>query len=452
MGIRWEKFEFADSGRLLKNPGCGFYRMKKYMLTDSEADVERFFKSYPIREGTTLEMLEINISRYFRTELTDKAKENLRTILTAYKKAGVTLIIRILYDWDGKGKLYEPKELDEVIWHMSQIKSVLAEFPGTVYIMQGVFIGSWGEMHNSAYLDNKSINILVKKAVGMLPPGAYSAVRTPAIWRLAAGRTEPLDKQEASDGSEMSRVSLFNDAITASETDFGSYGEMSRRDPLSIHAKWRREEELRFQNRLCLYVPNGGEVLVSNPLNDFEQANRTLRRMRVSYLNSDYDRSVLDKWESHVYNKKGSAFDGRSGLDYIASRLGYRFLITGAEFRGGMLGIQETLEVKMNNLGYSPIYIECGAELRFHDDITGRNESIEFDAELRYRTPLKPFTLEIRMPGLEDGIYTLSLRLYGRQGDWSSTIHTANKNAGEDGFVPLGRLHYIKSLTLEELI
>ena len=146
------------------------------MLTDSEADVERFFKSYPIRDGTTLEMLEINISRYFCTELTDKAKENLRAILAVYKKAGVTLIIRILYDWDGKGKLYEPKELDEVIWHMSQIKAVLADFPGTVYISQGVFIGSWGEMHSSAYLDNESVTILVKKAAGMLPPGAYSAV------------------------------------------------------------------------------------------------------------------------------------------------------------------------------------------------------------------------------------------------------------------------------------
>ena len=152
MGIRWEKFEFADSGKLLKNPGCGFYQMKKYMLTDSEADVERFFKSYPIRDGTTFEMLEINISRYFCTELTDKAKENLSALLAVYKKAGVTLIIRILYDWDGKGKLYEPKDLDTVIWHMSQIRSVLADFPGTVYITQGVFIGRFQDaelgLHN----------------------------------------------------------------------------------------------------------------------------------------------------------------------------------------------------------------------------------------------------------------------------------------------------------------
>ena len=43
-------------------------------------------------------------------------------------------------------------------------------------------------------------------------------------------------------------------------------------------------------------MPNGGEVVLDNPLNDFSQAVEALRCMHVSYLNAEHDLNVLRKW------------------------------------------------------------------------------------------------------------------------------------------------------------
>lgn len=99
--------------------------------------------------------------------------------------------------------------------------------------------------------------------------------------------------------------------------DTGTYGDT----PASADAyrsAWVREDELDFQNRLCNFVPNGGEVILDNPFNDFDHALSDLSRMHVSYLNSEHDLVVLDKWKNSVYHDEVSVFDGISGYDYIA--------------------------------------------------------------------------------------------------------------------------------------
>lgn len=78
--------------------------------------------------------------------------------------------------------------------------------------------------------------------------------------------------------------------------DTGTYGDT----PASADAyrsAWVREDELDFQNRLCNFVPNGGEVILDNPFNDLAHALSDLSRMHVSYLNSEHDPAVLDKWK-----------------------------------------------------------------------------------------------------------------------------------------------------------
>ena len=80
-----------------------------------------------------------------------------------------------------------------------------------------------------------------------------------------------------------------------------------------------------WQNLLCRYVPNGGAVIINNPLNDFENAVATLKKMHVSYLNYDYDQEVLDKWSSVIVGK--GVYQGMDGLTYIERHLGYRILI-----------------------------------------------------------------------------------------------------------------------------
>ena len=58
-------------------------------------------------------------------------------------------------------------------------------------------------------------------------------------------------------------------------------------------AIWMNREHavknLIFQEKLCQYVPNGGEVTVDNEYNDLDNAITDLSQMHVSYLNSEHD-------------------------------------------------------------------------------------------------------------------------------------------------------------------
>ena len=108
--------------------------------------------------------------------------------------------------------------------------------------------------------------------------------------------------------------------------DTGTYGDTAASAD-TYRSAWVREDELSFQNELCNFVPNGGEVTLDNPLNDLAHAIQDLSRMHVSYLNSEHDPAVLDKWKAAAYKDKASVFNGLSGYDYIERHLGYRYVI-----------------------------------------------------------------------------------------------------------------------------
>ena len=95
-----------------------------------------------------------------------------------------------------------------------------------------------------------------------------------------------------------SRLGLYNDGMLGSANDTGTYGDKAAADlDTNYSDAWTREDELAFQNDLCLYVPNGGEVIIDNVYNDFDNAVKDLSQMHVSYLNSEYDSTVLNKWK-----------------------------------------------------------------------------------------------------------------------------------------------------------
>ena len=68
----------------------------------------------------------------------------------------------------------------------------------------------------------------------------------------------------------MARLGLYNDGMLGSVSDLGTYGDTKRKDATSPSYKGTREDELKFQNTLCQYVPNGGEVVSDNSYNDLQ--------------------------------------------------------------------------------------------------------------------------------------------------------------------------------------
>ena len=340
--VRTQRFE--ESSRLLENPNRGFYRLYGFLITDEEKNYASQLDEYYswAENPVTLTMVEINLLEYRAGEITPAGLDNLDALFRTLSEDGRQLIVRFLYDWERKNLQTEPASLDIILRHMEQVGEILQRYEGSIFTLQGLFVGDWGEMHNTRYDSPADLRRLAEQLSSVTQ--ARLAVRTPAQWRQIT--------QNGKDVRLVERMGLFNDGMLGSETDLGTYdmayqGEQRR----------TREEELAFQEALCRDVPNGGEAVTENPCNDFENAVRDLERMRVTYLNRDYDAAVLEKWAAARVSSRG-CFNGLDGLSYIERRLGYRLFIHKADLRRSALRHRVTVEVSMRNAGFAPLYEE----------------------------------------------------------------------------------------------
>ncbi len=394
---------FRESARQLSNPNQGFYKIYGFTISDGEEDywaqVESLYQNDP---DTTIALVEINLQNYREGEISQAGLKNIEALFRALKGGEKRLIVRFLYDLEGKSLIHEPRNLEIILKHMEQLEEILRGYKDCIFTMQGLFVGNWGEMHGTKYDSDEDLRALAQKLASITDESTYLAVRTPAQWRVVTLRGE--------DQALAARLGLFNDGILGSENDLGTYdleeqGEERR----------RRSQELAFQEEICASVPNGGEVVVENPYNDFENAVKDLATMHVSYLNQDYDQEVLDKWARATVAEKG-CFQGMDGLNYIQRHLGCRLLIQNVS--AGKKAFQNwvSLSVSFQNVGFAPIYAEPRATVTFWDEAARYGKSYPLDCNLRALTGghaagKSTAQLEIPLEDLPRGNYTIYLSL-----------------------------------------
>ncbi len=334
---------FEESSRPLENPNRGFYRIHGFSIQDEPADYAALVnRLYSEDAGASLALIEINLLAYRSGEISQAGLENIDALFRALSGGGKQLIVRFLYDWEKKNLLTEPNSLEIILRHMEQLEEILRRYEDDIFTLQGLFIGDWGEMHNTRYDSAADLRRLAQKLAAVT--GSYLSVRTPVQWRLAT--------QDGADAALAGRLGLFNDGMLGSETDLGTYDMETQGDQ-----RQTRAQELAFQESLCRSVPNGGEVVVENPYNDFEAAVRDLAAMHVTYLNQDYDREVLEKWAAAVVDQSG-CFNGMDGLSYIERHLGYRLLINNVKMGRSLFRQQIAVEAVFRNEGFAPLYRE----------------------------------------------------------------------------------------------
>ena len=277
-----------------KKPYCGMYEIVCYNLSDSKPDGNMV--AYDIKElnpETSMILLEINLSNYASGSISDNGLSNLKLAIEELSKTDCQLILRFAYDFDGQAKSKEPKDIEIIRNHMGQVAPLVNQYKSSVYLMQGLFVGNWGEMHGSNYNDTQSLLALLNTLEQDIDSSIFFSVRTPELWRILTCSDTPLTADEAYGKSLRARMSLFNDGLLGSATDVGTYDENGSLSRIENHVgKGTRQEELNFQNQLCLYVPNGGEVIIDNPYNDLERALTGFSEMHISYLDSEYDENV----------------------------------------------------------------------------------------------------------------------------------------------------------------
>lgn len=350
----------------LPNPAIGWYRIYHFPL---EVPAETQQSQWVLEDGEQLALLLVNIGAFQRRELEDEALCNLRRGLSFFRQAGKELIVRGVYDSVGRGVESEPAQFERVRQHLRQLAGVIGEFQDTVFVYQGMLLGSWGEMHSSRFLSSPRMKTLLEILEKEIGPNPFLAVRRPMFYRMLRKRGQ----------GEEARLGLYDDAIFGSDTDMGTFGWESA-DAVSWNGPWLPEQELAFEQQLCRRVPQGGEALLDpyGPPN-LTDAVSTLHKMHITYLNSQYDPALLEIWKKQRWCSR-DVWNGATGYDYIGAHLGYRFCVRQAAIRKEADGLQ--IAVSLENVGFAPLYQPC--ELRLLQ-ITeaGEQHRIPLEGELR---------------------------------------------------------------------
>lgn len=378
-GAVWaEANRFTESAKRIENPNRGFYHLYGFEIEDEETDYrEEIAVKFCQDTETSLALIEVNLNRFRDRDISEQGLANIKALMEALRTTKKQLIVRFLYAWDGQGEEAEPDSLDRILGHMRQCEPVFSEYSDVIFTLQGVFVGAYGEMHGSRYLSAENLRTLLQTLGEVTDPSVYLAVRTPAFWRMATGLADPSEASRQ-EGTLAYRLGLFNDGMLGSVSDIGTYADEEEENQENaagtLSEKWSRQEELAFQEILCAAVPNGGETVLDNAYNDFENAVRDLSAMHVTYLNRDYDAGVLEKWAGTAVTENG-CYAGMDGLSYMERHLGYRLVLREADMAYDWKKDMLSVGVTVQNVGFAPLYREAEARILLCNRDTGEIRS-----------------------------------------------------------------------------
>lgn len=435
LSVTYEPTVLSDSTAVLENPYCGFYQMYGYTLSDTnEQDASVWAKQQCQNTPYQLMLLEINLKNYSTSPLSATALQQADAILSTCTSEKKQVILRFLYDWDGNARTTEPDSLSLIKEHMTQLSASINTYKDCVYILQGLFIGNHGEMNNSRFTDPESVQELAQYLASVTDPSIYLSVRTPAQRRSILQSKHTLSDYEAYTGTLSSRLGLFNDGLLGSSNDLGTYSDTPLTNSTDYEEKGTRKEEIKFQDLLCQYVPNGGEVSVSNPYNDIEQAVSDFSKMHISYLNAEYDPEVLEKWSHSSYNDF-------NGYQYMQLHLGYRYHLKQSSLQfHAFASDSATLYLTIENDGFSPSYRKFDTTITVTDRKSKEAFVLETDIDNRRiaSADASVFCVDLDIRSWTSGTYDLSLNMTDPATDLP--IYFSHEGFETTSTIPVGTL------------
>jgi hypothetical protein len=408
------------------NPCRGWYQIFPFTFPQ---DVDFSYLSTCLLPDQSLVLVQLNLKNYKYGPLDNQAVKQIKEILDFFRNANKDIILRPLYDLEGKCLENEPTLQSIIKEHMQQIGTLLMDYENTIFSLQGLFVGNWGEMHGSRFLKGEGLNELCYALYEATLGKFRLCVRKPS--QLRSLQYGCMNKGKS---SIMDVMGLYNDAIFGSDTDLGTYAvAMSTDEAIAATESWPRNKELQFQKERCLFVPNGGEVLLNSSGSslglDCGQVIETLKQMHISYLNSQHDIALLTKWKSIAYTGKKDIFQGISLYDYVSAHLGYRFVLKEATL------VKNNLRITFDNTGFAPIYTPYSVQL-IAKPVNSAADSLNISKRIGTKGDANPYTQSFQytfdIHGLTIGTYDLSIQLIQKDG---RIVHFSNENAGESLFI-----------------
>jgi hypothetical protein len=368
------------SWEVFPNPERGFYSSADLMNEPSLAFVNE--------SGNTLVHAPIRLDAYRDTPLPPEFLAELEAAFDRVRRAGLKVIPRFMYNF-GPYPRSEPDASEaRIVGHLQQLAPVLEANGDVLLLLQGGFIGAWGEWHSSTHgldRDPRAKRRILDALLAAVPQDRMVALRFPTDIDDLVGS---LKEDRAFSGEPVARVGSHQDCFLGSETDVGTWGRTGNNVETD---KDRMAERARF-------VAVGGETCAPGPRATCWFASEEMRRMHWSYLNQDFHPDVIARFRSEA-----------CFLDFQI-RLGYRLVLQRASYR--VHGDHLRLVARFRNEGYAALFNRRPVIVVL--EARGRRWELPLRSDPRRWPPLEASVIAEDLPlpaGLPAGVYRLSLWL-----------------------------------------
>jgi hypothetical protein len=277
----------------------------------------------------TLIYANVHLDAYLGTnhsqDLPQKVLDDVQAGFAAVRQAGLKAVVRFQYD-DGEGYPGGANDAPEtwMLRHMQQLGPVLKSNEDVIFTVYAGFIGAWGEWHTSQnFTDGPSSKDARKRIVdGLLaavPASRRIALRYPAYKRMFFGAAATSDAQLAA-GADVSRAAHHNDCFVSGPEDVGTY----QYEPVETLKTYLAEDTRN--------TPIGGETCAVHARNACTTTTAEMQRFHWTYINDDYHKDVLARWQSEgcrpdIERKLGYRIALQSGTLPTAARPGGTFTV-----------------------------------------------------------------------------------------------------------------------------
>ena len=328
------------------NPERGFHNDIELMKSRDFRDVRR--------KGYTLSRAYIRLDEYRDRPLPAAFLTQLNQQFQLVRVAGIKVIPRFSYNFPtGKGDMAKAPEasLDLTIEQIEQLKPILQRNADVIAVLQGGFIGAWGEWHSSSNgLDRPQPKAKILAALLTAMP-TNRMVQIRYANDIKTNYPQPLTIANAFRGNHQTRVGFHNDCFLANQSDAGTY------EPDLPALK-------NYISKIAPFIAVGGEtcqVTKTQHRSDCPTAEAELARFHWSYLNSNFYEPDLDRWRQE------------GCYSAIARNLGYRLQLVRSNFPPQ---VQRERQLSGNfvikNIGYASPFNPRGLELILRHRQTGK--------------------------------------------------------------------------------
>lgn len=391
----WSTVEYSEDDAIFPNPERGMYIHKQF----DHSGVQPIQSSELISQrrvlGYSLVLTIYYLGEFADGPISEQMLHLIRDNMTAIRESGCKAILRFAYSQSENAAVYDAPE-DITLQHISQLAPVIQENLDVVAVFQAGFIGAWGEWWYSTYYGNEGApdyekrKKIIDALLQIVPEDRMISIRTPLhkTKLLGISYSDTLTFADARKANQRARLGHHNDCFLADASDMGTYTSAQSRNYTATDSK---------------YTCMGGETCMPSSYAECKKAVEAMERYHWSYLNKDYNKSVLNGW------KQEGCFNE------VQQRLGYRFVLRSAEHPSiYKQGDSFNLKLTIDNVGFAAPYHPRTTEILFRNAEGKIVHRHLIDQDVRFWFGGETITLSetIQVPSSLRGTYDVLLVLF----------------------------------------